>query len=74
MFQLCVRRIICKRSNFSLENAIEVLQKSFKLNKDTLTSFRETELLLALSNHVYDQVDRISLVALTIFTSATSED
>jgi hypothetical protein len=72
MFQHCLRRIISKRSNFNLENALEVLQKSFKFNEQAIDYVRQPELILALSNHVHEPTDRIGMVALSIFTTITS--
>ena len=75
MLEYCVRRIITKRSNFSLENALEAFQKSFKLGLGSIAYLsNHSELVLALSNHAYDAYDRIPLLVLTILTTATSED
>jgi hypothetical protein len=75
MFEHCMKRIITKRSSFNLENALEFLEKSFKLPLNSMDYFgRHPELILALSNHIYDSYDRIPLLVLTIFTTATSED
>lgn len=41
MLEHCVKRVITKRSSFSLENALEALQKAFKLGPACLNYFRQ---------------------------------
>lgn len=74
MFELCIKRIKAKRSAFSLEHALEVLLKSFKLSEQALNYLRHSpELVLALSNHVFEGDERIPQLSLTIFSSLTSD-
>lgn len=74
MLDYCVRRVITKRSNSNLENALDALQKALKLGPACLSYFRQPELVLALANHAFDSCERISMLVLTLLTSASSED
>jgi hypothetical protein len=74
MLEYCVRRIITKRSLFSLENAMEALLKAFRLGPACLEYFRQADLVLALANHAFDSSDRVSQLVLTLLTTASSED
>jgi len=75
MFEHCVRRIIVKRSSFSLEHALQVLLHSLKLTANSTEHLRSNqEVILALANHALDGGDRIPQVVFSIFSSITSED
>ena len=75
MFEHCVRRIIVKRSPFSLEHALQVLLLSFKLTPNSIEHLRNNqELILALANHALDGGDKIPQLVLSIFSSITSDD
>jgi hypothetical protein len=75
MYDHCVRRIIARRSSLSLEHALEVLLIGFKLTPQAIDSLKQNqELILALSNRVLENEERSPQLALSIFSTLTSED
>jgi hypothetical protein len=74
MFQHCLRRVVTKRSNFNLENALEALSRLLKTNRQQFIEHLTPELLLAVANHAHDAHDRCALLALTLLSSLTSEN
>lgn len=73
MFDLCVRRVIARRSALSLEHALEVVLASLRL-APALARLRRPDLLLALANHALEGGDRLPQLALSVFSALTSED
>ena len=57
-----------------MENALDGVLKALKLGPACLEYFRNEEVVLALTNHVFDSSERISQLVLSIFTSITSYD
>lgn len=73
MYNICLRRIIAKRSSFSLEHALEVLLICFKLTPQAIDSLKQNqELILALSNRVMENEEKSPQLALSIFSTLTS--